>query len=51
MSTERNPEFTCIVCKKSFSLMGTHEVNKKSRMWCPYCGVILIPHTQLEDKE
>jgi len=49
MSTENNPEFTCIICKKPFMLIGTHIINDKSRMWCPYCGKILRVVDALED--
>lgn len=49
MTTEKNPEFECIKCKKSFILLGIFEINKKYLMWCPYCGVILIPGEEKND--
>ena len=49
MSTEKNPSFTCIVCKRPFMLLGVHKINEKSRMWCPYCGRILRVKDALED--
>ena len=49
MSKENNPEFTCISCERPFMLIGQHYINKRSRMWCPYCGKILVVVDAWED--